>query len=58
MERIQIKPCPFCGNKKLHVYMDEAQKYVISCEKCGEFYMNVLFPSEKTVIEAWNKREE
>ena len=57
METKIIKPCPFCGGKKIRVYKNESDKYVISCEKCGDFYMNTLFPSEKTVIEAWNNRK-
>lgn len=63
-ERIELKPCPFCGgNAKLvdHTFWNDTTKsfsyksYGVMCRHCGvqgfQFY-----ETEEEAINAWNRR--
>ena len=61
----KLKPCPFCGSKKVGVYSVSAEKikYRVVCKnvktKPGWSYPHVEGPVEETkeaAIAAWNKR--
>ena len=54
----ELKPCPFCGSKKVKV--NQFKEYV-ECDRCGAtgpFISNqFLFrTTSKKAIAAWNKR--
>lgn len=53
----ELKPCPFCGNKKILVAYEEQldnayDVYCVVC-KCGAAMRNSI---KEAAIEAWNKR--
>jgi Lar family restriction alleviation protein len=51
----ELKPCPFCGNKKvgIQIYFDAVREYVC-CYKC--YASGPLKQTGKAAIAAWNKR--
>lgn len=57
MQQKEIKPCPFCGEKRI-LFSENPDKYIsVGCIliKCGS-----LGPLRKTyqeAIEAWNERK-
>jgi ribosomal protein S27AE len=48
----ELKPCPFCGGKKI----TEDEEYGIYCERCGYGWQWDDFASNETVKEKWNFR--
>lgn len=52
MSEIKLKPCPFCGRKKLTV---KTNRYVshVTCESCN---LTLTRKTEKEAIQYWNKR--
>lgn len=52
MTEIKLRPCPFCGRKKLTVKTNRYVSHII-CESC-----NVMLTkeNEKEAAEAWNRR--
>ena len=51
-----LKPCPFCGSKKVIVYKDSINPKCcfVFCEGCR---VNTAdFDTKKEAIEAWNRR--
>lgn len=55
MDKIELKPCPFCGGEA-RVLKDGLPYVVIECERCfGRTNCNV---TEKEAIAAWNTRHE
>lgn len=53
-ERGRLKPCPFCGGKPVIYKSMPGRKAWIVCSGCGA--TSSYSYSEKTAIEAWNKR--
>ena len=63
MNKIELKPCPFCGGKarvvikSFDVFMNGA--FVI-CEKCGArtdlIETNAEYSAKDRAVEYWNKR--
>lgn len=57
----ELKPCPFCGNKKVHLKKTQEAAWV-TCRECGTdgpFVEKEHFDYPKdTAIELWNKRVE
>lgn len=56
-----LKPCPFCGSKKVSMYdasirdfFYEKECYIIECDRCSA---NIERYSETGVKRAWNRRE-
>ena len=54
MKQEQIKPCPFCGSKKVEVCRTNENACWIRCEKCGAD--SESDPSRKRAIQIWNRR--
>lgn len=58
----ELKPCPFCGNRKIGIYDTCSSKFTksyktVECQQCGA----IMFDSDEKhslndVIEAWNRR--
>jgi Lar family restriction alleviation protein len=54
----QLKPCPFCGNKKMteeDVLFYEHIEYAVICNKCDA--AGPFGKTEKQAISIWNKRK-
>ena len=54
----ELKPCPFCGGKKIRVYGKENFRTCspwVQCESC--LASTSAEDTEKEAIEAWNRRE-
>lgn len=56
----ELKPCPFCGSKKLCVSFDDYNNSIVYCRKCGAEGPKIdRGPCyEDEAIEAWNRRAE
>lgn len=54
----ELKSCPFCGHKKIHLCEPhEGQTiYTAECKKCGA--STDIFYTRTEAIEAWNTRTE
>lgn len=50
----KIKPCPFCGSKKVDVCRTNENACWIRCAKCGADAPHD--PTRKVAIRNWNKR--
>ena len=62
MKNIELKPCPFCGEKaelSSGRFDGKATSYVI-CTRCGSsgefFFVSPKYASAEKAIEAWNRR--
>jgi hypothetical protein len=57
---IQMRPCPFCGNRYPVAQEVDAERWAVCCEKCGTIGPH-LTDDEQTLgekaTELWNKRE-
>lgn len=53
----KLKPCPFCGSDRVHIFRDEDEYYFIICENC-ECSVSGLFETEEEATRAWNTRAE
>ena len=56
---MDLKPCPFCGDDRVHViehkYYRLSNSYGVECFNCKtQSYQ--FFNSQKEAIEAWNMR--
>ena len=70
MKEIELKPCPFCGNKNIEVVVDSATYslglYDTDCEvsfsimcsvsSCGCGSSSGWHDSRESAINAWNRR--
>ena len=59
MSSIELKPCPFCGEKAAH--LDKNYSYysdmVIYCENCDTvFSLDDCNATEEQIVAAWNRR--
>lgn len=58
----ELKPCPFCGSKKIHMYSDKDPSlhgFIHLCMIDDDAMVKIesrLFPSEEEAIKAWNRR--
>ena len=58
----ELKPCPFCGSKKVHMYSDKdptLHGFIHLCTIDNDVMVKIesrLFPSEEDAINAWNRR--
>jgi len=56
MNRVALKPCPFCGSK--NVTLEDAKRCVkmwfIQCDYCDATFPH--FESKYTAIRYWNRR--
>ena len=57
-----LKPCPFCGSKKVHLYSDKDPSlhgFIHLCTIDDDAMVKIesrLFQSEVEAIKAWNRR--
>ena len=49
----KLKPCPFCGNKKIRIIVDGGVRWA-RCTSCNT--ISNTFITEDALVEAWNKR--
>ena len=58
MDKIKLKPCPFCGSAQVAFFRCEwRERMIISgmvCLECRS--MGPKVPSEEQAVEAWNRR--
>ena len=59
MNEKELKPCPFCGERSVH--LDKSYSYfrntVIYCENCDiVFALDDVNTTEEQLIEVWNRR--
>ena len=59
MKEKELKPCPFCGERSVH--LDKVYGYfndtIIYCENCDiAFSLDDVNATEEQLIEAWNRR--
>lgn len=56
MSEIELKPCPFCGNKPIHEDRGGTYyyRYHIFCEKCGASVPHEHI--DEIAISRWNAR--
>ena len=58
----ELKPCPFCGGKKIRMYSkrdNSVHGFMHICEGFDEPMVKVesrFFSTEEEAIEAWNRR--
>lgn len=53
----ELKPCPFCGSKKLEVcYTVDYEERLVSCNDCDAD--GPMCSTREMAIEAWNRRAE
>lgn len=54
----ELKPCPFCGSKNIHVYAKNSDGYwyMVECSSCGS--RSASHHDKKSAIETWNKRSD
>lgn len=65
MNKISLKPCPFCGGRAEIECLDD-EYYYVTCEKCcasisfGKVYKDgtARDATRAETIRAWNKRSE
>lgn len=53
---IELKPCPFCGNKMVAVARSFVGIYMIKCFKCGATTSFQGKEEKEEASEAWNNR--
>ena len=65
MAKIELKPCPFCGSKKLYAQdVGEEGKFEdwgIGCHSCGAFVTcskDVEVSTKYEIAKFWNRRTE
>lgn len=54
----ELKPCPFCGGGANVSKIYYIHEYKIICNGCGASFYPFCATSEKSAIEAWNRRAE
>lgn len=59
---MDLKPCPFCGSKKLrvidHSFVDDEGPFQIECELCQAQGPKDLGQTKDQAAELWNTRKE
>lgn len=68
MNKMNLKPCPFCGSKNVeleHCYrgiVSSTKCAYIQCKSCGaktdEVFISTAYSCDEKAIELWNKRSE
>lgn len=62
LEKTALKPCPFCGGTKVHMYSfknSDLHGFIHTCEINGDAMVKVesrLFATDEEAINAWNRR--
>lgn len=55
---VELKPCPFCGEKNVHHYREKlaiGHTYKVVCSNC---YAEIYRADQKYAFEAWNRRSD
>ncbi len=52
---VELKPCPFCGNKYVDITSNGMESYSVICRSCGAEGPGAPL---KYVIDVWNRRIE
>ncbi|MBO5492222.1 MAG: Lar family restriction alleviation protein [Pyramidobacter sp.] len=55
-EPVELKPCPFCGAKRITVRETFRETFVVYCENCH--CSTPYGMSKQYLIELWNRRAE
>ena len=53
MEKVELKPCPFCGGTEIKVDNDQGI-YFVYCDQCE--CETSKYVTEDKAIQAWNRR--
>lgn len=56
--QLDLKPCPFCGNKNVYYLSTITGSYMITCQECGAHVAFRFKIDKDLVIDAWNRRGE
>jgi Lar family restriction alleviation protein len=54
MAKEKVKPCPFCGSKKVEINRTNQNACWVSCTECGAHVWSD--PSRQAAIKFWNRR--
>lgn len=54
-EKIELKPCPFCGYNHVQACPDDSGNVRIRCDNCGSY--GAIKQTTTEANEAWNKRQ-
>lgn len=57
--KTELKPCPFCGSKDVHLIMADSTcgGWSVTCKDCNVWVDHIFNAmSEKKAIELWNRR--
>lgn len=55
--QLELKPCPFCGNKSLRADKSPSLSPHIHCSGCGAMVMGYPGESMEGVVGVWNTRD-
>lgn len=58
---IELKPCPFCGSKDVHLLnaSHNNEEWSVTCKDCNIWVDNMMCDMTKEqAIELWNRRVE
>ena len=56
MDKIKLKPCPFCGGEVILETVDGNGPNAIYCPECD--FESGVYSEPKFIIEKWNRRAE
>ncbi len=54
MNENDLLPCPFCGDDKPSLYLDDENTYTVECKECGGLFVG---STEKSSRRGWNNRQ-
>ena len=56
MDKIELKPCPFCGSKEVYLDKPDTHCFYVFCANCG--VNGTTANTRERAVKAWNRRAE